>query len=323
MAHPNVALSKYWGKREGPGNFPAVPSLSVTLDGLSTQAKVTFDEGLPEDVVVINGQVATGLVRERVLRLIDRVRRSAAEDRRVEVVSHNDFPTASGLASSASGFASIALAAASAAKLDWSASVVSDLARRSSGSAARSVFDGYVELEAAPAGAEEELVLAARSVAPVDHWPLVVFVCVTTDRPKAVDSTTGMLETIRRSPYAAGWLEEAPRLHSRLMSALVARDFAATGELAEASFLAMHASAIAAGVLYWNGITLELLGVVRNLRAGGAEVFASVDAGPHVKVFVLESDREKVRSALDSVSGLIRVIEARPGRGAMLLSEPR
>lgn len=321
VAHPNVALSKYWGKRQGPGNFPAVPSLSVTLSGLSTRTSVRFDEALVEDVVVLNGQPAVGGVRERVTGLLDRVRAAATDFRRAEVISHNDFPTASGLASSASGFASLALAASCASGLDWDATLVSDLARRSSGSAARSVFAGYVELPAAPLGVTEDQVLSAKSIAPVDLLPLVVLVCMTTDLPKSTGSSAGMLDTLRRSPYADAWLHEAPRIHERVHAALLAGDFGALGEASEASSLAMHASAIAAGIVYWNGVTLELLNLVRRLRRDGIEVFASVDAGPHVKVFLLDRDLEAVRATIDSVAGLHRVVVARPGGGAMLVRE--
>jgi diphosphomevalonate decarboxylase len=320
VAHPNVALSKYWGKREGPGNYPSVPSLSVTLSGLSTRTSVRFDDALAEDVVSLNGQRAAGSVRARATALLDRVRKAASSHRSAEVVSHNDFPTASGLASSASGFASLALAAVRAIGLDWDTTLVSDLARRSSGSAARSVFGGYVELPAAPAGVTEDCLISAMSVAPLDQLPLVVLVCMTTDLPKTTGSSAGMLETVRRSPYASAWLDEAPRIHARLLAALLACDFATVGELAEASSLAMHASAIAAGIVYWNGVTLDLLELVRRLRCDGIAAYASVDAGPHVKIFVLERDLDAIRLAIDSVVGVKRVVQARPGRGATLVA---
>jgi diphosphomevalonate decarboxylase len=157
VAHPNVALSKYWGKRDaGPGgseNVPAVPSLSVTLGGLSTQTRVVFRDDLASDRLVIGDREADEGARVRAVALLDRVRVASGETRRAEIVSRNDFPTASGLASSASGFAALALAASHAAGLDASPTQVSDLARRSSASAARSLFGGFVELRAGREGA--------------------------------------------------------------------------------------------------------------------------------------------------------------------------
>jgi diphosphomevalonate decarboxylase len=183
---------------------------------------------------------------------------------------------------------------------------VSDLARRSSASAARSIFGGFVELDDG----------VARPVAPRDHLPLSVLVCVTTEAPKAIGSTEGMRLTMERSPYARAWLEEAPRLHELLREALLARDFDRVGRLAEASALAMHASAMAAGVVYFSGATLAALDVVRALREGGTSAYATMDAGPHVKVLVRPADAPRVRTVLEAVPGVLRVIEARPGEGA-------
>jgi diphosphomevalonate decarboxylase len=248
--------------------------------------------------------------------LLDRVRRASGTGLRAEVSSRNDFPTASGLASSASGFAALALAAVRAAGLDWSAAQVSDLARRSSASAARSVFGGFVELPAGgPAPAESES-LAAHPVAAPDHLPLAILVCVTTEAEKPVGSTLGMATTMERSPFASAWLEHAPTLHERVLRALLAGDFATMAEAAEASSLAMHASAIAAGVVYWNAGTLAALARVRSLRAGGALTYASIDAGPHVKVLAPPSEAERARKDLEATPGILRVLVARPGQGA-------
>ncbi len=326
IAHPNVALSKYWGKREGGGNFPAVPSLSVTLAGLATHTRVRFDSTLQEDRVVLNGERADTATLARAAELLDRVRRASGEGRRAEVRTRNDFPTASGLASSASGFAALAVAATRAAGLDWDPAKISDLARRSSASAARSVLGGYVELLAGPAGegavaAPDDTLLAAQSLAPPDHLSISVLVCVTTEARKAIGSTEGMRRTMATSPYARAWLEAAPRLHARLREALLARDFVTVGELTEASALAMHASAIAAGVVYWTGATLDAMATVRSLRAEGTQAFATIDAGPHVKVLARASEAARVRDAMRATPGVERVIEARPGEGARLVDE--
>jgi diphosphomevalonate decarboxylase len=310
VAHPNLALSKYWGKREGEGNFPAVPSLSVTLAGLQTRTSVTWSGDFAVDRVILGGRELARDEAARHLALLDTVRRAAGLSQGAVVESRNDFPTASGLASSASGFAALALAAVRAAGLDWDAARVSDLARSASASAARSVFGGYVELPVGEA--------SARPLAPASQLPLVVLVCVTAEGPKAVGSTDGMKRTMERSPYARAWLESAPKLHEELKAALLAGDFQGVGERAEASALAMHASAMAAGIVYWNGATLEALAAVRVLRDGGLPAYASIDAGPHVKVLVRPSDAARARAALEAAPGVKRVIEARPGDGARL-----
>jgi len=315
VAHPNIALAKYWGKRAGEGNYPAVPSLSVTLDGLSTTTRVRFDGALAADGLVLDGKPADGEPLARVVALLDRVRARAHRSDRAEVVSTNDFPTASGLASSASGFAALALAASRAAGLDLDAPAISDLARRSSASAARSVFGGFVELEVG--------VDAARALAPADHVDVRVLVCVTSERPKSTGSTAGMRTTAERSPYFAAWLAEAPRLFASARAALLARDVEALGAATEASALAMHASAIAAGVVYFRPATLAALEEVRALRAAGTGAWATMDAGPHVKVLVRGADAAAARDRLAAVPGVLRILEARPGEGARVEEAPR
>lgn len=323
VAHPNFALSKYWGKRGGAGNLPAVPSLSITVAGLATHTRVRFGaehagEG-GEDRVEIDGREAGGEMRRRVIDLLDRVRHATGERRAAHVVSRSDFPVASGLASSASAFAALAVATVRALELDWDDARVSDLARRSSVSAARSIFGGFVELAAGEPGSREDQLLAAIPLAPGEHLPLGILVAVTSEEKKAVGSTEGMRLTLERSPFAKAWLDEAPRLHAGLRQALLARDFVRVGELAEASALAMHANAIAAGILYWNGATVGVLRAVRELRSAGVPVYATIDAGPHVKVLARPEDVERTEAVLRDTAGVLRVVRAHAGEGARLL----
>jgi diphosphomevalonate decarboxylase len=309
LAHPNIALSKYWGKRAGEGNVPAVPSLSVTLAGLATTTRVTFDDTLASDALLLNGAPAPEGAVLRATELLDRVRSASGLASRASVVSTNDFPTASGLASSASGFAALATAAVRAAGLDWSAERVADLARRSSASAARSIFGGFVELDGE----------VARQVAPPGRIDLKVLVCVTTEAAKSVSSRDGMGVTAAQSPYYAGWLETAPRIHADLREALLAGDLETTCALAERSALAMHASAFAAGVVYVSGATLAALATVRALRSDGVAAYATMDAGPHLKCLVHARDAERAKERLARSPGVLRIIEATAGEGARIL----
>jgi diphosphomevalonate decarboxylase len=317
VAHPNIALAKYWGKREDGHNLPTVPSLSVTLAGMATTTTVAFDPGLEDDVFLLAGVPAGPLATRRVVALLDRVREAAGRRDRARVTSANDFPTAAGLASSASAFAALALAASSAAGLAWDEASVSDLARRSSVSAARSVLGGFVELHAGRPGDEA---LAAAPVASADHLPLRVVVAVTREGPKSTLSTEGMLHTQRTSPYYPVWVETAPSLFARVREALLARDLEALGVAAEESALRMHAAAIAAcpGLVYWAGATVEVMDEVRRLRARGVQAYFTIDAGPHVKVLCSPADEDMVARALLSVPGVTRTIRTRPGPGAVL-----
>lgn len=318
VAHANIALAKYWGKLPGSERLPAVPSLSVTLDGMTTTTRVAFDPALDEDAFVLAGAAASEKARRRVTELLDRVREASGLRERARVESRNDFPTAAGLASSASGFAALALAAASAAGLDWDTARISDLARRSSVSAARSLFGGFVELDAGRPG---QTTLAARPIAPPDRLPLRMIVAVATEAPKEVGSTEGMRHTEATSPYYPAWIEGAPAWCAEVRAAILAGNLVALGEAAERSALRMHAAAIAAApaLLYWTGTTVELLAEVRRLRARGLVAYATIDAGPHVKVITRPEDEPAVARALAAVPGVVRTIATRPGAGARLV----
>lgn len=307
VAHPNIALAKYWGKKPGAGNIPAVPSLSVTLEGMKTTTEVSFDETLTADEFILNGVEASADPLRRLLGLLDRVRALSGERRRARVTSNNDFPTASGLASSASGFAALALAATRAAGLDLDAAAVAGIARESSASAARSLFGGFAELDTNG---------VAGSVAPANQIDMRVLVCVTTDAQKSIGSTSGMNETAKNSPFYDAWVELAPRIYNDLREALLAKDFLLVGKFAEQSALAMHATAVAAGIIYFNGVTQTVLQDVRKMRDEGLAAFATIDAGPHVKVLVRAADAAAASARLANLPGVLRVMKTRPGGAA-------
>src|SRR6186713_2520014 len=201
VACANIALAKYWGKADERENLPAVPSLSLTLAGLSTRTRVEVDSGLEDDEITLDGAPASGRARARVTGVLEALRKLRGARLFARVTSSNDFPTASGLASSASGFAALALAGAGAFGLELDPKAVSALARRASASAARSVFGGYVALEAA--GESAERVLSG------DAFPLRMVVALTASGPKSVGSTEGMLRTAATSPYYRPWVDDA------------------------------------------------------------------------------------------------------------------
>ena len=322
-AHPNIALVKYWGKRgEAALNLPAAGSVSLTLEGMVTETTVRFDEAPGgTDRVELDGIRLEGAKRERISRFLDLVRDRAGVGRvGAEVRTANDFPTGAGLASSASGFAALALAASRAAGLELAPGVLSALARRGSGSAARSVFGGFVEmLPGQPP--DEDASAHAVPLAGADHWNLHCMVAVTARGAKEVGSTEGMERTRRTSPYYEPWVASVPEAVEAARQAIAARDLEALAQVAEASCLRMHASALAAdpGVIYWRGATVELFGLVRRLRDQGLPCFFSVDAGPHVKVFCQAEATEQIGLALRGAPGVLEVLHTRPGPGASLV----
>jgi diphosphomevalonate decarboxylase len=294
-AHANIALVKYWGKRDAARNLPAAGSLSLTLAALTTITSVRFDDALAADAIAFGGASE----RARIVEFLDLVRARAGIATRAEVASENRFPTASGLASSASGFAALALAATRAAGLALDPRELSRLARQGSGSAARSIFGGLVRMRAEDDDAWAEPIEAGAFAARLR----MVIAIVGGGAAKAHGSRDAMEHCAETSPLYAGWLAVVPRDLAAAEAAIARGDLEALGELAEANALAMHATAIASrpAIVYWQPTTLALLDAVRALRASGAPAWATMDAGPHVKVLTDVAHAERVASALREV----------------------
>jgi diphosphomevalonate decarboxylase len=314
-AHANIALAKYWGKADIARNLPAVPSLSLTLSGMRTTTEVSFLPELERDELMLGGASQQGKPLERARRLLDEVRGLAGVTTFARVRSHNDFPTASGLASSASGFAALALAAVRALDANISIERVSALARAASASAARSLFGGYVEL-----GASAE---AAARVAPPEHWPLCMLVAVTSEAAKDTGSTDGMQHTARTSPYYSSWVSDAPRLFREVKSAVLAKDFERIAPAVEQSALMMHASMLAASpaLIYFRPATLAVIELVRAERRRGLAACFTIDAGPHVKVLCELGAVASLKKSLAGVPGVLRILESGPGPDAQTIVE--
>jgi len=317
VAHPNIALIKYWGKSDIEQNIPVVGSLSITLDGLTTTTSVVFDAGLKEDAFILGGRAAPGMAG-RVTRCLDLVRKRFGVQTRARVESDNNFPTAAGLASSASGFAALVTAANAALGAAIPRTELADLARRASGSAARSLFGGFVELSLTPDGSYPT---ETRQILEPLGWPLLVAVAVTETGAKDVSSTEGMVRTELTSPYYAGWVDSSEEDLAEARSAIERRDFEALAEVSESSCLKMHAVMMTArpGLVYWNGATVECIRRVRNLRAEGVSVFFTVDAGPQVKAVCAPDVFDHVASELAAIDGVEQVLASGLGKGARVV----
>lgn len=315
----NIALAKYWGKSDVALNLPAVPSISMTLSPMFTTTTVTFVPGLAADELILGGKAALPKETARATALLNRIRERSGVTLNARVESENEFPTASGLASSASGFAALAAAATLASGLELDMQQASADARQASASAARSLFGGYVEL---PAGVPGDAKLAATQLAPSSHWDLRIVVGVTAEGRKAVLSTDGMTHTRDTSPYYAAWVAAAPAIADRVREGILARELSVVGPAMEHSTLSFHACAMAAapGVIYMQPATLAALATVRRLRdEDNISVWATMDAGPHVKALCAAADAERVTQALLSTPGVLRTILASPGPGVEIL----
>jgi len=319
IANANVALAKYWGKRDEVLNLPYTSSISINLSGLTTEARVRFSGRLGEDRVVMSGRQVDGLEATRVRTFLDLVRRLAGRHSAAEVEVVSNFPVAAGLASSASTFAALTVAATHAAGLSLSEQDLSRLARRGSGSAARSIHGGFVEwLRGQAADGSDSYAI---QLAPPEHWPLGIVAAITDRGRKRVGSREGMAHSISHSPFFAPWLESHQADLETIRQGILGRDLQATGSTAEHNCLKMHAVALAASppLLYWNPATLAVLRRVVELREDGMNCYFTIDAGPQVKVICPLPQREAVAAAIQEVSGVEGVLLSEPGAGAKLV----
>ena len=318
VAHPNVALIKYWGKRDSAKNLPAVGSLSLTLGGLHTRTTVRIDESIEQDQVLINGQPDARAL-PRVSRCLDLLRAEAGSSSRAIVESANDFPTGAGLASSASGYAALVKAAAGALELDAKPELLNEIARIGSGSAPRSLHGGIVLLDF-PDGLTDGADMRCETICPAADWPLTTVVAVTSRAVKDVGSTGGMELSRETSPYYVPWVESHPQDLQAGLAAVAARDFDAIADLAEHSCLKMHAVAMTTqpSLFYWSAATVECLLAVRQLRSEGIPVFFTIDAGPQLKAVCLPEAAAKVADVLQALPGVLEVIHSDLGQGAWL-----
>ena len=325
-AGTNIALVKYWGKRDATLNLPATGSLSLTLANFGSETRVRFaPDASPDggDRIALDGKPADPHFAARVSRFLDLIRHEARVGLPAEVATCNSVPTAAGLASSAAGFAALALAASRAAGMNLAPSDLSALARHGSGSAARSIFGGFVEMAAGTLGDGSDA--CAQALLPAGAWDVRLVVAITSDGPKAIASSEAMELTAKTSPYYAGWLQAVPQDLAAARAAVVAQDLAGLGCVAERSAMRMHACAMAADppILYWNAATLAAMETVRRLRAAGTQAFFTIDAGPHVKVLCAARDAALVEPALAATPGVVRTLVLAPGPGAEVVCEER
>jgi diphosphomevalonate decarboxylase len=311
IAHPNLALVKYWGKRDVALNLPAVSSLSLGIAEWSSTTTVTW--GADADAVWLSGAPAPAKFADKALRHLDRIDPARPPCR---VDTHNDFPTGAGLASSASGFAALTVAGLAAAGRSLDPRAASALARQGSGSACRSIPGGWAVWRrgADPLGADS--VAEGLDVA----WDVRLVIAVAETAEKAVGSTEGMARSQATSPLWTTWVETAEADVDEALAAIRSRDLERLGVVCERSTHKMFATMFTATppLIYWRPATIAVLHEVLALRAAGVGAWATMDAGPQVKVLCASADAQRVAAALGPHVRSTRI--ASPGGPARIVA---
>ena len=305
IAHPNIALVKYWGKQNHILNYPASPSLSITLDSLITKTKVSAST---ETRLLLNGKRNEDLKVAKFLDLF----REHFELPPVSVETDNNFPTGAGLASSASGFAALVTALNENFQLGLSLSSLSEWARRGSASAARSIFGGFVTLQGPNWRADQ--------LAKEPHWDLEICIVVINEGPKKISSTTGMKTSEATSPFYLEWINSADSDFEIAKKAIIERDFVRLSEVSEQNCLKMHSVMHTSqpAISYWAPGTVLAMELVREIRSTGTPAFFTMDAGPQVKVIYPKQHRTIIQKSLEELKN-VRLIWASLGPGAHLI----
>lgn len=321
-ANSNIALVKYWGKRDEKLILPQNSSISMTLDKLHTITTVEFSGKLSKDELTIDGEKIEGLELERVETHLDLIRKKLGERTFAKIESKNNFPKSAGLASSASGFAALTIAATKALDLHLDKRELSILARQGSGSASRSIDGGFVEWM--KGSMEDGSDSYAKVIAPKEHWEeLTMIVTVLTEKEKKIKSREGMQRTVENSPMYKTWLETVDKDLENMREGILEKDFLTVGKTAELNALKMHATmhTTKPPIIYWEPETIRLMKEVIVMREEGIDVYFTIDGGPQVKILCLEKNASKIENRVKELKEVKKTIKCKTGGEAKLIDE--
>lgn len=325
IANANMALVKYWGKRDSDLILPQAGSISMTMSGMTAHTTVEFGDDFEKDVFILDGKeykVESEAYDDYIGKFMSIVRVMSGVNIRAKIQSENNFPTGAGLASSAAGFAALSKAIDSALNMNLSDKELSILARQGSGSATRSIFGGFAEWKCGEKSDGSDSY--AEQIADENYWPEFRLVaCVTSRKEKKVKSRAGMNQTVNTSPFYSNWVESTKKDVDSMKELIKKKDFTKVGELAEHNALKMHAVMMTTcpSLIYFNPLSLELMHYVQDARDNGLELYFTIDAGPQIKILCLEKDVESLQSDLARFTNLEEIIVTKPGKGVRLSDE--
>jgi len=325
VATPNIAVVKYWGKKDNYLNIPNNGSISVTMDEtLSTRTTVEFSPMHKKDELVLNGQFARDTELARAVKVLDAIRKAAGIKERAHVESENNFPTAAGIASSASGFAALACAGADSAGLQASEKELSIFARLGSGSACRSVLGGFAEWKVGSKknGSDSYAV----QVAPAEHWlELRNVIAITDSKRKKIGSAEGMELTTATSGLYSERVRTRPEIIRLMKGAILRKDLPDFLELTMRESSHMHAVMLDSfpPIMYLNDVSREIMWSIHEFNKSKGKICAgyTFDAGPNAHVYTVEKYANEVERMLRGISGVQKTIVCRSGNGPRKLSD--
>lgn len=314
QAPSNIAFVKYWGRKDEVLRLPENGSISMNLSNLITTTEVEFGD-FENDSIIING-VEESLENNRGVKHLDRIRALAKIDQKARVVTSNNFPTGTGLSSSASGFAALTLAASKAAGLDLSEKDLSILARQGSGSACRSIPDGFVEWMD---GDTSETSYGVSVFSP-DYFDIADVIAVVSTEKKFLATSEGQ-KSARSGIFFEKRLEGIPEKIKKVKKLIEEKNFSDFGDIVEREALEFHSILFTSNppLFYWTPGTVAVMKYVQSLRREGLECYFTINTGQDVHVICKKEDAEKVSVKLKELPEVIKTIINFPSLGAHLI----
>lgn len=317
IAPSNIAFIKYWGKKDEVLRLPSNGSISMNLSNLQTTTTVEFNEQYIKDEVVIEGSTSEKDIL-KVINHLNLIRSKAGIKTFAKVISQNNFPSSTGLSSSASGFAALTVAAAAASGLNLSEKELSILARIGSGSACRSIPSGFVEWRD---GNDSENSYS-ESIFPPGYWDIVDVVAVVSREKKEVSTTDGH-RLASTSPFNDLRLSHMSQRIIDCKKILREKNFTQLGELMEREALEMHAIMLTSTppLIYWLPTTVRLMKEVRSWRKEGLEAYFTINTGQDIHIICEGKNKEQIIGRLRGIQEVIKVIPNYPAVGARLVEK--
>ncbi|MFH1832252.1 MAG: diphosphomevalonate decarboxylase [bacterium] len=310
--HPNIALIKYWGKRDEQLMLPAKSSFSVSLSPLETVTSIHINNSGKDEINISwlwNNEEQASV--QPILDYLNFFRKKFALNNYFTINTHNSFPTQAGLASSASGFAAIAMGLNTLCSLNLNKQKLSILARHGSGSACRSIYGGFTLWNKGekPDGSDSY----AKQIFPPDYWPeFRVIIAIVDTGKKPISSRAGMQLTAQTSPLYNHWITESEQRIKQIIHAIKNKDIVQVGELIESDWYGMLSTMLTTNpkIDYRLQATHDIIDIVKNLREKeNLHTYFTTDAGPNVKIICLEQDTQIVVSHLKELKSVINIIE--------------
>lgn len=315
-AYTNIALIKYWGKKDQQLKLPFTNSLSLTLDRFYTDTKATIIDS-DHDVIYLNEQLLDDTKNQRIVNYLNTVRQMYSFTEHFQIDSVNHVPTSAGFASSASGFAALAGAINETKQLQLDSRQLSILARNGSGSACRSIYGGFVEWQA---GTDNQSSFAA----PIDENPnidLSLLSVVVDKHSKKISSTLGMKNSVKTSPFYSNWVTLVASEINEIKQAIAKKDLQKIGEISEHNAMSMHALTLSANpsFTYFAPETIEIIQLIQEIRQKGIFAYATIDAGPNVKIICTKESLRKVQQYIEQQLSNVSTVIANIGPGIQLV----